>query len=369
MKSPKIGDFLFPGIMIQRGVMRILGIETSCDETALAVVDADGGLRRPQFRIAVNGVASQAKLHAKFGGVVPNLAKREHEKMLPFLWKKVQHMARNADVVAVTVGPGLEPCLWQGIQFAETTAKKLQKPIVAVNHMEGHLASVLLSVENDQQPTISFPALALLVSGGHTELVGMKQWRNYTILGETADDAAGEAFDKVARLLGLPYPGGPEVSRLAKEARKRRAQSELTFPRPMIHSRNLNFSFSGLKTAVLYALQKNPRLDAADVARAFEDAAVEVLVAKAMTAVRQEKPKTILVAGGVSANRHLRDEMECAVQKYDVRLPVLYPDPAFTGDNAAMIAAAAYFHAVKKKFTKPELLKAEGRLSIETKKR
>ena len=204
----------------------------------------------------------------------------------------------------------------------------------------------------------------------------MKNWLSYRILGQTLDDAVGEAFDKVARLLGLRYPGGPEISRLADKARAKNTRHPMSsiglnivFPRPMIHSKDLNFSFSGLKTAVLYALRKNPRLDKSEVARAFEDAANEVLVAKTLRAVKEKKPKTALVAGGVAENRHLQRELEKTIKAHDFNTPVFYPDPAFTGDNAAMIAAAAYFHILKKDFVKPAKLKAEGRLSIEAKKR
>ncbi|MBI2039298.1 MAG: tRNA (adenosine(37)-N6)-threonylcarbamoyltransferase complex transferase subunit TsaD [Candidatus Niyogibacteria bacterium] len=360
--------------------MRILGIETSCDETALAVVEADGGLERPRFRIESSLVASQAELHAEFGGVVPNIAKREHAKNLPILFKQLQTIndKLQTDIIAVTVGPGLEPCLWEGITFAQSLARDLKKPIVAVNHMEGHIASVLLSQNGSEiklkkeNIKFQFPALVLLVSGGHTELVWMKRWLDYEILGETQDDAVGEAFDKVARLLGLPYPGGPEISRLAEKARTRPPKMSkaelLTFPRPMIKSRDLSFSFSGLKTAVLYALKNppagGPELDKADVARAFEDAAVEALVFKTIKAVKAKNPETVLVAGGVSANRHLRREMETAVVDISASIPVLYPDPAFTGDNAAMIAAAGYFHTFKKDFVKPEELRAKGRLRL-----
>lgn len=361
--------------------MRILGIETSCDETALAVVEANGGVERPRFRIVLNLMMSQVALHAPYGGVVPNLAKRAHREALAELKKQVEKSGvklGEINALAVTVGPGLEPCLWEGITFTQELVREFKKPVVAVNHMEGHLASVLLGPPAGGEREIRFPALALLVSGGHTELVWMKQWLDYEILGETQDDAVGEAFDKVARLLGLPYPGGPEISKLAEKARAKNVRHSVSninaieLPRPMIKSRDLNFSFSGLKTAVLYALRSagrqtpagGPSLDTAEVARAFEDAAVDALVFKTVKAMKAKDPRTVILAGGVSANRHLRRELERAVAAESAGVPVLYPDPAFTGDNAAMIAAAGYLHAQKHDFTSAEELKAEGRLRL-----
>lgn len=348
--------------------MKILGIETSCDETGIALIEAYGGFSKPHFRVIKNLVASQIKIHAPYGGVVPNLAKREHEKNLPILLKRLLggRTAKFAkfDYVAVTVGPGLEPCLWRGIEFAKEIARKHKKPIVAVNHMEGHLASVLLKnrSENIQHPTpnIQFPIIALLVSGGHSELVLIKKWLDYKIIGETLDDAVGEAFDKVARLLGLPYPGGPALAKLADSYGSTTA---VKLPRPMINSKDLNFSFSGLKTAVLYALRDNPKINKPALAKEFQNAAVDVLVAKTLKAVEKYKPKTLIVAGGVSANKHLKTEISSAIKKFP-SVQLLVPSHQFTGDNAAMIAAAAYFKASKKKFSAPSALKAEGRLRL-----
>ena len=423
--------------------MKILAIETSCDETAIAVVDASGGLRRPRFRVLSNIVASQIHIHKKWGGVVPNLAKREHEKnlvpalqtaldnakiLIPKFQKQnsrqtpgsgfqipdiEQTLAREPelfnsfkkhifklaspkiDVIAVTNGPGLEPALWVGINFAKALALIWKKPLIAVNHMEGHLASVLLSqnrgisnsqffrqrrtllrgaiskqIPNSNFPKrkseiikIGFPAVALLVSGGHTELLLMKNWRKYRILGTTLDDAAGEAFDKVARMLGLGYPGGPIVARLAKSG-----EVNIPFPRPMLQSKNLDFSFSGLKTAVLYFLQKQRhslgRKLVADISASFQQAVVDVLVAKTVRAARAHKPKTIILGGGVAANDELRMQL---AQKFADQIPgvqLLLPQKSFTGDNAAMIGAAAYFRAVKKEFANLQTLKAKGNLRI-----
>ncbi|TSC71027.1 MAG: O-sialoglycoprotein endopeptidase, partial [Parcubacteria group bacterium Gr01-1014_70] len=243
--------------------MRILGIETSCDETSLAVVEASGGLRASKFRVIKNLVASQIKIHRPFGGVVPNLAKREHLKNLPLLWKRIMNnelrirggkkslnskfsILSSIDLIAVTVGPGLEPALWTGIIFAKELWQKMKhetrsvKPIVGANHLEGHLYSFLL--ENSFEFRASsfnnmFPAVTLLVSGGHTILLKMDSLTKWKKLGETRDDAAGEAFDKVARMLNLPYPGGPEIERLAKSS-KLKAQSYIPFPRPMMHDKS-----------------------------------------------------------------------------------------------------------------------------------
>ena len=342
--------------------MKILGIETSCDETGIALVEASGGLKNPRFRVIKNLVASQIKIHAPFGGVVPNLAKREHAKNLPILYKKLLGGGvAKWDVVAVTVGPGLEPCLWEGINFAQSLAKEHKKPIVAVNHMAGHLASVLL---NDKNENIRFPALALLVSGGHTELVLIKNWLNYKIIGETLDDAVGEAFDKVARLLGLPYPGGLALSKLADKSNIKHQMFNIKLPRPMINSKDLNFSFSGLKTAVLYALRDNPKINKAALAKEFQNAAVEVLVVKTLKAVEKHKPKTLIVAGGVAANKRLKKELTRALNAKRHDLKTFFPEKSFTGDNAAMIAVTGYFHALKRDFIKPSKLKASGRLSL-----
>ena len=237
---------------------------------------------------------------------MPNLAKREHAKNLPILFKGLGNGVSKFDVIAVTVGPGLEPCLWEGINFAQSLAKEPKKPIVAVNHMEGHIVSVFLSGKNID---VQFPALALLVSGGHTELVLIKGWLNYKIIGETLDDAVGEAFDKVARLLGLPYPGGPSLSKLADTLTGHAMSSQIKLPRPMLNSKDLNFSFSGLKTAVLYVLRDNPKINKAALAKEFQNAAVEVLVSKTLKAIEKFKPKTLIVAGGVAANKYLRKEL------------------------------------------------------------
>jgi len=392
--------------------MKILSIETSCDETAMALVEARGGLKNPRFKILKNLVASQIKIHQPFGGVVPNLAKREHLKNLPILFSKIFNLRTSdvlsIDLIAVTAGPGLEPCLWTGIGFAKDLAKKMKKPLLGVNHLEGHLYSFLLqqkrinskfqilpirkanrgsSIPQSGIGTNSkiFPAVALIVSGGHTILLLMKDLTHYKKLGETRDDAAGEAFDKVARLLALPYPGGPELEKLAVSGNP----NSISFPRPMIYQKNYDFSFSGLKTAVLYYLKNlsikqltNSRIHElknqsaksvnslinnkliADIAASFQKAVIDVLIAKPFRAAREfsakgatpaggqgsafgGKVKSILLSGGVANNKALRKAFREESKKNKVNF--FAPSLKFTTDNAAMTAVAAYFSHLKKK--------------------
>jgi len=324
--------------------MRILAIETSCDDTSLALVECRGrlpagrqGLKTPRFKVLKNIISSQIKIHRPFGGVVPTLAKREHIKNLPKILQKlkIENLKLKIDAVAVTVGPGLEPALWAGIEFAKELAKKLNKPLIGVNHMEGHLYSNVL-----KNIRIDFPAIALVVSGGHTILLKMTSLTKWKKLGETRDDAAGEAFDKVARLLGLPYPGGPEIQKLAAEGKP-----VINFPRPMLREKSYDFSFSGLKTAVLYYLRDNPTASKADVAASFQQAVIDVLVAKSVRAAREYGAESILLCGGVSANKALRMFLQAAAKKLGVGFFV--PDFEFNTDNAAMIAAAAYIQKLR----------------------
>ena len=348
--------------------MKILAIETSCDETAIAIIE----VRNEKFEVRSNVVLSQIKIHKPFGGVVPNLAKREHQKNLPIVLKKALADAKltpkKVDAIAVTYGPGLEPALWMGINFAEELAKKWKKPLMPVNHLEGHIYASWLPPlgANPKSETLNpkFPLLALIVSGGHTELVLMKKHLSYKILGETLDDAAGEAFDKVARLLKLGYPGGPEISKLAEKWKKTKDYELRTkdlFPRPMLNSPDLNFSFSGLKTAVLYYLRDNPNFNKAEVAYEFEQAVIEVLVKKTEKAMKKYKPKSLVVGGGVAANKALRHALQNLTPQpqFSLHLSPL----SFTGDNAAMIGATAYFRAKAKRFAEKKL-KARGNLRL-----
>src|SRR3989344_4823660 len=288
--------------------MKILAIETSCDETGIALVEGKKTENGFVFTTIKDALLSQAHLHAPYGGVYPNLAKREHEKNLPVLYEQFKN--DEFDAVAVTHGPGLEPALWQGVEFAKRVSTERSVPLLPVNHMEAHLISSL--VQHGELKNIRLPVLALLISGGHTEFVLMKEWFTYEVVGRTLDDAVGECFDKVARLLGLPYPGGPEISRIALEARKKKLEAECRLPRPMIHSNNLNVSFSGLKTAALYALRDKQLTEdeRAAFAAEFEDSVADVFVSKTQKALKETGAKTFVIGGGVAANHYIRKRLE-----------------------------------------------------------
>jgi len=343
---------------------RILSIETSCDETAIALVEADGGLKNPRFKILENLVASQIKIHRPFGGVVPNLAKREHQKNLPILYKKIlntKYKIQDTDLIAVTVGPGLEPALWTGINFVEELRiKNKELRIVGANHLSGHLYSFLLNSKSSIQNSKIFPAIALVISGGHTILLLMKDLAHYKKLGETRDDAVGECFDKVARLLELSYPGGPEIEKLAKLGNSK----AIDFPRPMLNQKNYDFSFSGLKTSVLYHLRDYPlKVNSyklkADLAASFQAAAFDVLIKKTLRAVEKFGAKSVMISGGVAANRTLQEEFRSVLKREAWNLKLFITK--FPTDNAAMIAAGAYVDNLNKKKYK---MVANGNLSL-----
>jgi N6-L-threonylcarbamoyladenine synthase len=309
--------------------MLVLGVESSCDETGLALYDTARGLR-------AHALHSQIALHAEYGGVVPELASRDHIRRLVPLLRRVLQDAGAAlaevDAVAYTQGPGLAGALLVGAAFAEGLATALGRPVLPVHHLEGHLLSPLLAHEAPD-----FPFVALLVSGGHTQLMAVHGVGRYALLGETLDDAAGEAFDKTAKLLGLGYPGGPALACLAERGRP----GVFTLPRPMRHSGDFNFSFAGLKTAVLTLVRDKAedRPDFhADVARAFQDAIVEVLVEKSRAALAHTGMQRLVVAGGVGANRALRAALDAAAARDGRR--VYYPELEFCTDNGAMIAFA-----------------------------
>jgi len=308
--------------------MRVLGIETSCDETGLAVYDTARGL-------LAHSLHSQASLHEAYGGVVPELASRDHIRRVLPLTERVLAQAQcrldELDGIAYTQGPGLAGALLVGASIASALAFGLAKPVIGVHHLEGHLLSPLLC-----EPKPAFPFLALLISGGHSQFFAVESVGAYALLGDTLDDAAGEAFDKTAKLLGLPYPGGPALEKLATQGRR----GALQLPRPMLDSGDLNFSFSGLKTAALTLVRKEPLSEQrkADVARAFEDAVVDVLVAKSIAAVEMTGSGRLVVAGGVGANRRLRDVLRAAMKRRDVQL--FFPELEFCTDNGAMIALA-----------------------------
>lgn len=318
--------------------MRILGIESSCDETAIALVNEHEG----NFVVEKTVLTSQAAKHAQYGGVVPEVAAREHvDAIVPMLKAAgVPHDGEGIDVIAVTSGPGLVPALRIGVELAKALAWLWNKPLVGVNHLEGHLYSVWLA---DPKPT--FPALCLLVSGGHTELILMKDDGVYELVGMTRDDAAGEAFDKVAKLLGLPYPGGPEISKAAEKGNP----EAIKFPRPMLDSKDFDFSFSGLKTAVRVYLQDSPLTKGGergvpastqDIAASFQEAVVETLVTKTMKAMAHTGAQSLILSGGVSANKRLRVALEEALRRFNSDLHFFAPDISLTGDNAVMIALA-----------------------------
>ena len=313
--------------------MLVLGIESSCDETGVALVESDGtGLPR----LAAHALHSQIAMHQAYGGVVPELASRDHiRRVLPLTEQVLTQAARgleSVDVVAYTRGPGLAGALLVGAGVACALAAALGKPVLGVHHLEGHLLSPFLSADPPQ-----FPFVALLVSGGHTQLMRVDGVGRYELLGETIDDAAGEAFDKSAKLMGLPYPGGPWLARLAEQG----DGAAFKLPRPLLHSGNLDFSFAGLKTAVLTQARKlGDQLEARkpDLAASTQAAIVEVLLKKSLMALDQTGLDRLVVAGGVGANRLLREQLDAACARRGVR--VHYPELALCTDNGAMIAMA-----------------------------
>ena len=313
--------------------MLVLGIETSCDETGVALYDTARAGDTPLAGLLGHAIHSQVAMHNEYGGVVPELASRDHIRRVLPLVRKIAAEAgvgiHNIEAVAYTQGPGLSGALLVGAAVAAALAYGLGVRAVPVHHLEGHLLSPLLS----RDPP-SFPFVALLVSGGHTQLMRVAAVGDYTLLGETLDDAAGEAFDKSAKLLGLPYPGGPALSQLAQSGKSGRFR----LPRPMQKSRDLDFSFSGLKTAVMLAARAPGfgEADRADLARAVEEAIVDVLVSKSLAALEQAGMDSLVVAGGVGANRHLRATLNAAAARLGAR--VYYPEMALCTDNGAMIA-------------------------------
>ncbi len=367
--------------------MRILSIETSADETGVSVVTATGDFPDATYTVEGDALFSQTDLHNEYGGIYPMMAKREHAKTLPLMLHKALRNAGHLteevsslpqetiealtvllqrepeltdaiinffstykrpdiDVIGVTAGPGLEPTLWVGINFAKALALVWNLPIVPVNHMEGHLLVSLY--DGERIPDVQFPALGLLISGGHTEIDLMSGWNQYQRIGETRDDAIGEAFDKVARMIGLPYPGGPEISKLAQMARERGDSEKpfVTLPRPMLNSGDLDFSFSGIKTAVRYAVadKELSEADKQSIALEFETAVTEVLIHKMKAAVEAHNAQAIIIGGGVSANQYIRDECThvFSLEYPDVNLYI--PERAQATDNAIMIALAAHAH-------------------------
>lgn len=396
--------------------MRILAIETSCDETAVTVLECSGTIESPVFRVLGNTLLSQAMKHAEFGGVYPNLAKRLHQKNLIPVLKETLNEAGylnyelgmtsydkddvekilerepellkefleyvpaieipKIDAVAVTQGPGLEPALWVGVNFAKALAFLWNLPLIPVNHMEGHIASVLVHRCENPKPEIinhknvELPAVALLISGGHTELVLVKAWGEYELIGQTRDDAVGEAFDKTARILGLPYPGGPHLSVLAESARNPASiphhSASPRLPRPMLKSGDCDFSFAGLKTAALYLVRELGEIDdivKAEIAREFEDSVTDVLMSKTTRAMNAYQAPSLIIGGGVIANTHIRRAFENLAREAGWMLYI--PSLELTTDNAVMIGAAAYLKHLRGYEDKgTERLHAKGNLRL-----
>ncbi len=341
-----------PNLKSSQKFSKILAIETSCDETAASVLSCDISSKNPRFKFLSSVVNSQMLIHKKTGGVVPEVAARAHmTNILPVVEKALSDAKQklsNLDYIAVTSGPGLAASLIVGTEFAKGLSLSTSIPLLPTNHMDGHLYSAFAGETSTTstpikltQPNVQFPVLSIIVSGGHTMLVIMKDYKNYKVIGSTVDDAAGEAFDKVARLLGLPYPGGPEISKLALLGK-----TDVDFPRPMINSKNYDFSFSGLKTAVLYYIDKlGTKLthqQKADIAMSFQNAVVDVLTSKALRACKQYHCKTISLSGGVAANRPLRESLQnlCTTNN----MTFIVPDFELCTDNAQMIALASYFN-------------------------
>ncbi len=325
--------------------MKILAIESSCDDTSVALVEAN----QAGFAVLSEKTASQIEVHKKYGGVVPEIAGRMHaEKILPVIEEVINK--NKPDIIAVTAGPGLITGLLVGVETAKTLAYLWNLPLVGINHIEGHIYSVELEKKND------FPALALVASGGHTELILIKKPGKYKQIGATRDDAAGECFDKVAKLLDFDYPGGPKISQQAKLGNI----DMINFPRPMLNEDNFDFSFSGLKTSALYYLRDHPEIDKNDFCASFEQAIVDVLISKTLKAVKKYNPQTVILAGGVSANKKLRQTLEKKLNG----IKFLTPPIKYAMDNAVMIALAGYYHAIKKDFTPWPDLKAEPNWKI-----
>ena len=331
--------------------MIVLGIESSCDDTSVALVKAsDAG-----FVVLSEKTASQIDVHKKYGGVVPEIAGRKHaENILPVVEEVIKGQEKP-DVIATTSGPGLITGLLVGVEVAKNLSYLWDVPLVGVNHIAGHVHSVSVGSAQIANNKLKFPALCLVVSGGHTELLLMQDPTTFELIGKTRDDAAGECFDKVAKLIGLDYPGGPKISMLAKDGNP----EAIKFPRPMMSDDNFDFSFSGLKTAALYWLQENNKKHIKtynlkpktlnDFCASFEQAIVDVLVTKTINAARKHNPKTIILGGGVSANTKLKETLKEKIEPLNCELRT--PNQKYSMDNAAMIAAAGYHEAKNNNFT------------------
>ncbi len=396
--------------------MKILAIETSCDDTCCTIIEVKGQ-KSPRFEILSNIVSSQIEVHKKYGGVYPTLAKREHQRnLVPVLAQALKkskllkpstlkggskevkpsldsilerepevlkqalrffkkYQKPKIDAITVTKGPGLEPCLWTGVNFAKALSYYWKIPIISIDHIKAHIfVNVLTGFKNRQQIIAGdFPAVCLIVSGGHTQLFLMENFGEYKILGETRDDAAGECFDKTARVLGLGYPGGPAIAERARQwnIQTSNLEPKIKLPRPMINSKNYDFSFSGLKTAVLYDFKKRPkRIQTSEkyitkMSKEIQQAIIDVLIKKTIKAVKDYKAKTLLLGGGVIANKELRKQLKEKVKKEQLNLKCLIPDIKHCTDNAVMVGIAGYFRWRNGKIDNWKNIKAEANLRLD----
>jgi len=373
--------------------MKILGIETSCDETAAAVISAEtprrgvSNQRRgvsgqgKKIKILSNIISSQIDIHKKYGGVVPEVAAREHvlniipviNEALTVAGLPAEALAKEGEVdldaIAVTVGPGLITSLLVGVETAKTLSYAWKVPVIAVNHIEGHIYANFVGRQqatDNRQQKIKFPAIILTVSGGHTMLILMEDHGKYRTISQTRDDAAGEAFDKAAKLMELGYPGGPAIAAEAEKFKILNLKSKITLPRPMINSPNFDFSFSGLKTALRYDLEKNPNYKSqiTNYSYEFQQAVIDVLIKKTAKAAKKYNTKSIMLTGGVAANKELRSQMAREIKKNFPDTTFLVPDLKYTTDNAVMIAVAGYYKAKRKEFTPWEKIKTDPNLRL-----
>ena len=331
--------------------MIILAVETSCDDTCIALIEANEK-KKSKIKVLSNLISSQVKIHQKYGGIYPFLAKREHQKNLPLLFIKAKKEAGNPkiDLIAVTMGPGLEPCLWVGVNFARDLAQKLNLPILPINHIEAHIYANFVKPNSKLNFKNVFPAICLIVSGGHTQLIFIKDFGKYKILGETRDDAAGECFDKIGRMLGVGYPGGPAIEKEAAKIKDIKNKMQINLPRPMINQKNYDFSFSGLKTAALYNYKsQKPKIKKSKkyirgMCLETQQAIIDVLIYKTLKAARNYKVKTVILGGGVIANKKLRRQFKAKIKKELPDINYQLPDIKYCTDNALMIAVTAYYH-------------------------
>ncbi|MFA7314543.1 MAG: tRNA (adenosine(37)-N6)-threonylcarbamoyltransferase complex transferase subunit TsaD [Candidatus Magasanikbacteria bacterium] len=350
--------------------MKILGIESSCDDTSISLIEMTDNT----IKILAEKTASQIDIHKKYGGVIPEIAGRKHAEMITPVLEEIMSNFPKPDVIAVTSGPGLITGLLVGVETAKSLSYLWNVPLVSVNHIEGHINSVKLNIEDQTGQQLVFPLLALVVSGGHTELILSKQENKYEKIGSTRDDAAGEAFDKIAKIIGLDYPGGPKISKHAMAGNSK----AIKFPRPMMDSDDYDMSFSGLKTAALYWLQDNATKNENNIYKlepqilndfcaSFEQAIIDVLVEKTKKAIAKYQPKSVLLVGGVSANTKLRETLKTEIEK--ITSTKFYLSALkYSMDNAAMIAVASYNYAKHNKFIDWKDIKANPNWKVYDKK-